>query len=179
MIVYTTHIGEASAPRTTHTGTRYVPSVVRDRGMALDAPGWWLDLARSKVSAHRGLVELGQQLARLAGRSTPWSHTVLSKFASGESRPTQELALAISEFFAIPRPFYTPSTLQEAELFQGIAQLRADGGADALARIHRARVHEAQLDDLEGEARQTSGVQPQDAGSVRSRRGPRSAHRGG
>src|ERR1051325_202635 len=123
MSVYSTHNPESSAVRTTHGDPRYREGM-RDRGKALDAPTWWLELARAKVRKTKGLIVLGQELARLAGRATPWSHTVLSKFANGEIQPTQELALAISSHFSIPRPFYVPRDPNEGRAMQAIVDMR-------------------------------------------------------
>lgn len=156
--------------------------MARDRGKPFEAPWWWLEIARPFVEDAKGLTELGQKLAKRAGRATPWSHTVLSKFANGETPPTQELAAAISDHFDIPRPFYIPRNYAEARLMQDVAALQATPTKKQdSVRSARERQHIEQLEELEGEvARHSTQLQSDDAVSRRSRsRGARRVHRGG
>jgi hypothetical protein len=186
MSVYSTHNPESSVVRTTHGDPRYREGM-RDRGKALDAPNWWLELARAKVRKTKGLIVLGQELARQAGRATPWSHTVLSKFASGEIQPTQELALAVSSHFAIPRPFYIPRDPNEGRAMQAIVDMRTvpvpvpetSRRASDPVTSERFDQLEAKIGDLEEELRQRSAVHSGDGEQGRSRsRGHRGVHRG-
>jgi hypothetical protein len=179
--VYSTHNPESSVERTAHRDPRY-PLGVRDRGRAFEAPDWWLKIARPLINKTKGLVELGRLLAKRAGRATPWSHTVLSKFASGETEATQELAIAISEHFGIPRPFYVPVNEREAVAMQAIIDMRpAPSKFTDPVRIARERELIEQLEQLEHETRRQGAVlQSADEASGRSRsRRPRGVHRGG
>lgn len=156
---------------------------MRDRGKAFEAPDWWLEIARAKVGETKGLIELGKKLAKVVGRSAPWSHTVLSKFASAGAAPTQELAIAISVHFQIPRPFYVPADLHEARAIQAVADMRALAPTKFSDPVRSAREkeHIEQLDRLEGEVkRHSERLDSRDAEVGRARsRGSRGVHRGG
>jgi hypothetical protein len=146
---------------------------------------WWLDVARTKVREAGALVELGEKLAKIAGRDTPWSHSSLSRFADGKSGTTQELASALSIHFGIPSPFYVPRTLPEATAMQAVAalaetQLRVTIGDEAVRR-ERENLLVGLADKLErGDDGRRPVLQSGDEASRTTRpRGARRVHRGG
>ncbi len=144
--------------------------MTRDRGEAFDAPVWWLDAARAALIGIKGLVELGEELAALVGRGSAFNHTMLSRLRSGElTRPSLDLALAISQRFGIPRPFFIASTRLESvaieaveALSQSLTSVEKKTGKPDLIRIDRISQADRQLGQLETE---TDGQYP----SVESR----------
>ena len=154
---------------------------MRARGNAFEAPAWWLEDARALVRAlsSREQEELGRRLARIEGRKTPYSRTVLSKFAREREPvpPTQELALALSVAFDIQRPFYVPRNRLEAAAIEAIA--RVHDVPDSARRSVEAKYRE-KLEELEDEAERQGGVLESDDEVGRSgSRGPRRVHRRG
>lgn len=78
------------------------------RGTSTDPPQWWIDEFQAAYERHRAeskkgssQVALGKTLAILAGRPTPWNHSVVSNFISGE-RYTLEMAIGFSLLYEMP-----------------------------------------------------------------------------
>lgn len=188
--LYTMQLHGRNALRTPNLASAYPPTV-RDRGKAFEPPPWWLQIARERVRAAGGYAEMGRRLARLAGRPTPWSSAVLSRFAAGLEMPTQELALALSRHLEIPRPMMIPPSLESARLMEQIMLIAQPApGVDTRAhapttaddeprqtspaqspdeqaehvRAHRLAVHDDQLAALWREVEDQTGAVSSDDG---------------
>lgn len=102
------------------------------RGRVIPADAWFVQAAQRLLKDdNRGLVELGKDLAKLAQRSAPFSHTMLSRFINSEASITQELAEAIMRMYFIPAPVFFARTPEEAYALQNTAR-SFDGHVSAM-----------------------------------------------
>lgn len=109
--------------RTTHSQalcaqhTRKLSTV---EGMATRSPEipvheWWIDLAIDSLELEkRPLQELGRVLQQHVARAEPFSHSVISRFKSGDIGVTLDLAQALVLEYALPPPVFFPNSRELA-----------------------------------------------------------------
>jgi hypothetical protein len=95
-----------------------------DRGTSIPVGQWWLALARRLVETDpRDLTTLGKDLAKRIHRTEPFSHSLLSRFAKGETGATDELAAALcTEYTRLPPAVFFPKSYEEAVHLQTVAE---------------------------------------------------------
>jgi hypothetical protein len=130
---------------------------MKDRGKSIEAPLWWVELARKAMRARDGgLVVLGKQLATAVGRSTPYNHGLLSKFlAHPPTRvTTQEFTDAVSIYFKIPRAYLVPRSYKEAVALEHISSAfdNTEEAKEAEIRSKRKNQLSAELHAIERES---------------------------
>lgn len=104
------------------------------RSPEIPAEQWWLDLARELLEEDkrrgRNLTQLGVDLAKGIGRATPFHHTQLSRFKTGDIGATMELADAlVREFVDLPCAYLIPKSREESLALMHTASRYRTGNA--------------------------------------------------
>lgn len=94
----------------------------KERAGALDIPRWWMDKALASLGATTlTQEEIARRASSIAGRTSPWDKSAISKFRSGQGH-TVDLINAISDVFGIVRPIYLAPTESTAQIIAEIVR---------------------------------------------------------
>lgn len=138
----------------------------RTRAKGADLPSWWMIKVREIVEDRKetmgeSLVELGALLADAVGRPTAWNHSSVSRFLN-EDNPTVDMAEAFVALLGIPRPFFTPRSMEEALAMQQVAR-RYDAKQLTTDQVQRIAAVDQALGAAEREIKdQTHPLESQD-----------------